>query len=98
MIYAVGAQMSTWRLGFGKVPKRWHNGMVHPKWTSTFQLGLIFWLWVSIIWVVMFTRYHGQMNCVAMGLFEDLNMASILDYKGTGMNIAQMDLAPKDEM
>ena len=43
-------------------------------------------------------KYHGHWNFLGVGLLEELKMASIWAYKGSGLNIAQMGLSPKDEM
>ena len=47
--------------------------------------------------VVKITKYHGHWNSLGLGLFEDLEMALNWAYTGSGLNIAQIDLAPKDE-
>ena len=48
--------------------------------------------------VVNMFKYHGHRNFLGVGLLEELKMASIWAYKGSGLNIAQMGLPPKDEM
>ena len=48
--------------------------------------------------LVKITKYHGHWKFLGVGLFEDLEMASIWAYKGSGLKVAQMVLAPKDEM
>ena len=48
--------------------------------------------------VVKITKYQGHWSFLAVGLLEDLEMALIWAYKGSGLNIAQMGFAPKDEM
>ena len=48
--------------------------------------------------VVKITKHHGHWNSLGLGLFEDLEMALNWAYKGSGVNIAQMDLSPKEEM
>ena len=65
---------------------------------STFPLGVISWFCVSKDHVVKITKYHGHWNFLGVGLFEDLEMVVIWAYKGSGVNIAQMGLVPKDEM
>ena len=53
---------------------------------------------VSNICVITSAKYHGYMNYLAMGCFGGRQMALFLAYKGSGENIAQMGLAPKDEV
>ena len=52
---------------------------------------------MSIVCVIISAKYHGHMTYLAMGCFGGRQMALFLAYKGSGENIAQMDLAPKDE-
>ena len=63
-----------------------------------FHLGVISWHCVSLGHVVKITKYQGHWSFLGVGLFEGLGMASIRAYKGSGLNIAQMGLSPKDEM
>ena len=53
---------------------------------------------MSLGHVVKITKYQGHWSFLGVGLFEDLEMASIRACKGSGLNIAQMGLSPKDEM
>ena len=64
----------------------------------TIPLGVISWSCVSKDHLVKITKYHGHWNFLGVGLLEDLEMALNWAYKGSGLNIAQIDLAPKDEM
>ena len=48
--------------------------------------------------MVKITKYHGHRIFLGLGLLEELKMALIWAYKGSGLNIAQMGLPPKDEM
>ena len=48
--------------------------------------------------MVNITKSQGHWNFLGVGLLEELKMALIWAYKGSGLNIAQMDLSPKDEM
>ena len=48
--------------------------------------------------VVKITKYHGHWNFLRVGLFEEPKMALIWAYKGSGLNIARMDLPPKYEV
>ena len=48
--------------------------------------------------VVKITKSQGHWIFLGLGLFEKLEMALIWAYKGSGLNVAQMDLFPKDEM
>ena len=57
---------------------------------------MAFWLGVSRDHVVKITKYHGHRNFLGISLLEDLEMALIWAYKGSGLNIAQMGLPPKD--
>ena len=63
-----------------------------------FHLGVISWHCVSLGHVVKITKYQGHWSFLGVGLFEEPKMALIWAYKGSGLNIAQIDLAPKDEM
>ena len=63
-----------------------------------FHLGVISWHCVSLGHVVKITKYQGHRNFLGVGLLEELKMASIWTYKGSGLNIAQMGLSLKDEM
>jgi len=62
------------------------------------HLGVISWICVSKDQLVNMFKYHGNWNFLGLGLFEKLELASIWAYKGSGLNIAQMGLSPKDEM
>ena len=62
------------------------------------HLGVISSICVSKDHVVNMFKYHGHRNFLGLGLFEELKMASFWAYKGSGLNIAQMGLSPKDEM
>ena len=48
--------------------------------------------------MVKITKYQGHWIFLGVGFLEELKMASIWAYKGSGLNIAQMGLSPKDEM
>ena len=48
--------------------------------------------------MVKITKYHGHRIFLGLGLLEELKIALIWAYKGSGLNIAQMGLPPKDEM
>ena len=48
--------------------------------------------------MVKITKYHGHRDFLGTSLLEDLEMASFWAYKGSGLNIAQMGLSPKDEI
>ena len=48
--------------------------------------------------MVKITKYHDHRIFLGLGLLEELKMALIWAYKGSGLNIAQMGLSPKDEM
>ena len=56
------------------------------------------WLGVSRDHVVKITKYHGHRNFLGTSLLEDLEMALIWAYKGSGLMVAQMGLSSKDEM
>ena len=62
------------------------------------HLGVISWICVSKDHLVKITKYRGHWKFQGVGLFEDLEMVVIWAYKGSGVNIAQMGLVPKDEM
>ena len=72
--------------------------MIYGKWGSMLHFGVISWHCVSLDHVVKITKSQGHRNFLGVGLFEDLEMALIWAYKGSGLNIAQMGLAQKDEM
>ena len=74
------------------------NGMIQENRISTIPLGVAFWLGVSRDHVVQITKYHGLRIFLGLGLLEEPKMALIWAYKGSGLNIAQMGLLPKDEM
>ena len=74
------------------------NGMIKGKWGSMLLLGVVSWFGVSKDHVVKITKYHGHGIFLGLGLLEELKMALIWNYKGRGLNIAQMGLPPKDEM
>ena len=63
-----------------------------------FHLGVISWHCVSWGHVDKITKYQGHRNFLGVGLIEELEMASIWAYKGSGLKVAQMGLLPKDEM
>ena len=90
--------MDDGKLVFHKMAKNDHNGMIKEKWCSMLHLGVISWICVSKDHVVNITKYHGHWNFLGLGLFEKLEMALIWAYKGSGLNIAQMGLPPKDEV
>ena len=48
--------------------------------------------------MVKITKYHGHRIFLGLGLLEELKMALIWAYKGSGLNVAQMGLSSKDEM
>ena len=48
--------------------------------------------------MVNMLKYHGHWNFLGVGLLEELKMASIWAYKGSGLNVAQIGLSPNDEM
>ena len=48
--------------------------------------------------VVNITKYQGHWSFLGVGLFEEPKMALIWAYKGSGLNVAQIGLSPKDEM
>ena len=64
----------------------------------TIPLGVISWFCVSLGHVVNITKYQGHWSFLGVGLLENLEMALNWAYKGSGLNIAQIDLVPKDEM
>ena len=79
-------------MGFQKMAKNDHNGMIKENRVSTITLGVAFWLGVSRDHVVKITKYHGHRIFLGLGLLEELKMALIWAYKGSGLNIAQMGL------
>ena len=53
---------------------------------------------MSMDHVVKVTKSHGHRIFLGIGLLEDLKKASLQTHRGTMSKVAQMDLAPKDEV
>ena len=68
--------------------------MIYEKEISTIPLGVASWFCVSKDHVVKITKSQGHWYFLGLGLFEKLELALIWAYKGSGLNIAQMGLAP----
>ena len=98
MICGVGAQSDTRKLGFETVSKIDCNGMIFAYTACKKDMGPISWMCVSIENVIISAKFYDHMNYVAMGSFGRRRIGRNLAYKGSGGNIAQMDLNSKDEM
>ena len=67
--------MVTGKLGFDKMSKNGHNGMVMANLFFTLHLGVIYWICVSMDHVVNVTKSHGQRICLGIGLLGDFKKA-----------------------
>ena len=98
MIYGVGAQSDTRKLGFETVSEIDCNGMIFAYTACKRNMEPISWIGVSIEYMIISAKFHDHVSYVAMGSFGRRRIGRNLAYKRGGGNIDQMDLTSKDEM